>query len=262
MYIKNHNMQAMAMPSGERDAQLHLRIWCIHSAVPRPCPEELCPSKFRLENTNLSPTLELECGPLIKDLARSESGKKRNLTRSGIKTSGNSGQSLHSAGFLEEVSSEISRERQENQQRETANVPGVWWTRVEGEGTSCWVPCPWGRWLTWPYQPLKALNSVIPPPFRARSSCWGPLRWAVRNLNKTVWSKPQGPAPCSEHLLRRKTASFLSFALYLSHGCSASQHFSVSVFMGCGFGDSICLPIFLICSLCPLRWDKCWTRNF
>lgn len=135
MYIKNHNMQAMAMPTGGRDAQLHLRIWCIHSAVPGPCPEELCPSKFRLEDTNLSPTLELECGPLSKDLARSESGKKRNLTRSGIKTSGNSGQSLHSADFLEEVSSEISRERQENQQRETANVPGVWWTRVEGEGT-------------------------------------------------------------------------------------------------------------------------------
>ena len=140
MYIKNHNMQAMVMPAGGRDAQQHLRIRCIHSAAPRPCPEELCPSKFRLKDTSLSPILELECGPLIKDLARSF-----HLTRNGIKSSGNSRQSLHSADLLEEMSSEISRERQENQQRETVNIPGVWWTRVEGEGTPCWVPCPWRK---------------------------------------------------------------------------------------------------------------------
>ena len=133
-------MQAMVMPAGGRDAQQHLRIRCIHSAAPRPCPEELCPSKFRLKDTSLSPILELESGPLIKDLARSF-----HLTRNGIKSSGNSRQSLHLADLLEEVSSEISRERQENQQRETVNVPGVWWTRVEGEGTPCWVPCPWRK---------------------------------------------------------------------------------------------------------------------
>ena len=246
MYIKNHNMQATAMPTAESDAQLHLRIWHIRSAVPRPHPEELCPSKFRLEDTSLSPILELECGPLIKDLARS-----LHLTRSGIKTSGNSRQSLGSADFLEEVSSEISWEWQENQQREMASVPGVLVNKSGGRGHTLLGGMPMG----------VMAHLAIPAP--ESSQFWGTTPHSYPGLHvEVLWDEQcatfaklcgQGhrgqPHAQSTCFAGRQPASSLLHYISLMGALQAS--ISVSMFTGCGFGDSFYLPISLMCSLCP-----------
>ena len=164
------------------------------------CPQELCPSVWKVQVGRYN--LETGMGPLNQRCTCIS-------PESEIRTNGSSLKLPFLVDFMEEGSSKISREWQENIRTNKGRkrlLRKVMQEQEHKERTyRCWLPCTWGDGLP-SHTPAHWKCWRLPIPWnrssqQGGSSLWGPLGSTVGNLDKAVRSLSQAPASWSEHLL-------------------------------------------------------------